>query len=230
MIKLQYIFVFLFFTFNIYSQDTNLYQTWYLYQLEVDLEGVVWDIEDEQPNFSPSITINDDLTFDGVGACNGFYGYYTYNSSLNSLNPNDVVFTLSVCDTSEENNFEGSYFNYIEADTDHTITLTSYDDYDELRLENYPGYIAIYRNVSLSIAEKFINQIKVYPNPVQDKLNIDYKGSDFLTLNILDIRGAVILENVTLSPTIDTSQLSKGLYFLEIKSDHGEMIVKFIKN
>ncbi len=84
--------------------------------------------------------------------------------------------------------------------------------------------------MSLSIAEKFINQIKVYPNPVQDKLNIDYKGSDFLTLNILDIRGAVILENVTLSPTIDTSQLSKGLYFLEIKSDQGEMIVKFIKN
>lgn len=229
MMKLKYIVILLFISFNIFAQDTSLYQTWYLYQLEVDLDGVVWDIEDEQPDFIPSITINNDLTFDGVGACNGFSGYYTYNSSLNSLNPNDVVFTLSVCDTSEENNFEGSYFNCIEADTDHTITLTSYDDYDELSLENYPGYITTYRNVSLSSPDEYFSEIKIYPNPVINQLNIYYSGLEVLNIKIFDIHGKCVFERNNTEKSIDLSRLNKGIYFLEILSDGWLETKKFIK-
>lgn len=212
------------------AQDTNLYQTWYLYQLEADLEGVVWDIEVAQPQFSPQLTISSDLTFNGIGACNGFSGYYTYDVNQNSLFPNSVYFTLGNCDTNEEYVFENLYFPYVDANTNHTITLTTIGNLMELKLENFPGYVAIYRNVSLSVADDYLVQLSVYPNPIIDEINILYHGSQTLSATIYDVNGKLVFHDEDIKSSINTSELSKGIYFLELTTGREKTIRKFVKN
>ncbi len=222
------LYVFFFFE-NANAQDSNLYSTWYLYQLEVDIDGVVWDVEVEQPDILPYLTINDDLTFNGVGACNSFFGGYTYNAEQITLFPVDFDATLNLCDTSEEDNFEVLFFSTVGANTDHTIILSTNADFSELKLENSPGYIATYRNVSLSIERYNLKQLEIYPNPVLDELHISLNGFNITQIKIFDVLGNLVLKEKVENQVLNTSSLSKGIFFLEIESDKGKIVKKFVK-
>ncbi|SDH37418.1 T9SS type A sorting domain-containing protein [Winogradskyella thalassocola] len=222
-------FCFLFFIKNINAQDSNLYGTWYLHQLEADLDGVVWDYEDVQPDYIPQLTINTDLTFEGVGACNGFSGYYTYDAEQNTLTPNSFVQSLAVCDTSEEINLEYLFFSQVSANTSHSITLNSNADFTQLRLENYPGFAATYRNVSLSNSDQILSELKIYPNPVLDNLFIAKRNSEVLDIVVYDIYGDLVLREKAIEGSVDVSILTEGIYFIEINSENGRRIQKIIK-
>ncbi|WP_179339405.1 T9SS type A sorting domain-containing protein [Winogradskyella ludwigii] len=215
---------------NVNGQDSNLYGTWYLHQLEADLQGLVWDIEDVQPDFIPSLTINNDLTFEGLGACNGFGGDYSYDASENTLYPNNFSQTLILCDTSEDVNFENLFFAQVSANTNNSVTINMNANFTELKLENYPGYLATYRNVSLSTPEQSLAALKIYPNPVSDQLFISNRNSKDLDIVIYDILGKQVLQKKSIKQSVDVSNLLDGIYFLEINSDNGMRIEKIIKS
>lgn len=74
------------------------------------------------------------------------------------------------------------------------------------------------------------NMISIYPNPSTNKLTINNKNN--LSINsvlISDTNGRTIFESKNDLSTIDISDLSKGIYFLEIATDSGKVIKKFIK-
>lgn len=87
---------------------------------------------------------------------------------------------------------------------------------------------------SLAINEhEFSNLIKLYPNPVNDnKIHIDCSRiSEHISIAISDINGrkintVVSQGNETIS--IDTSTYSKGVYFLSIKANNKQHILKAI--
>jgi hypothetical protein len=87
---------------------------------------------------------------------------------------------------------------------------------------------------SLSVADNFLSEnLTIYPIPTKDQLYI--KRSSNLNLNdayIYDIRGQLISKiDVSQSSnlkTIDVSQLSSGMYFINIHSDNASMTRKFI--
>jgi heat shock protein HslJ len=218
-----------FFFENANAQDSNLYNTWYLYQLEVDLEGSVWDVEVEQPKVLPYLTINEDLTFNGIGACNSFSGTYTYDAEQVTLFPVNFDATLNLCDTSAEDNFEVLFFNYVEAITEQTITINTNPNFSELKLEIAPGYIANYRNVSLSISESILKPLEVYPNPVSNELNILCNGFKVYQIKVFDALGNLVIKYKFQNQVVNTSSLSKGIFFLEIESEKSKIIKKFIK-
>jgi len=73
------------------------------------------------------------------------------------------------------------------------------------------------------------NSVKLYPNPVNDKLFIkSYNAIDSIT--IYNVSGQIIKQTEIFSNGIDVSGLNAGLYFINIKSDNRENIKKFIKN
>ena len=228
-IRILLIFCAILFMKNVNGQDANLYGTWYLHQLEADLQGVVWDIEDVQPDFIPTLTINNDLTFEGLGACNGFGGDYSYDASENTLYPNNFSQTLILCDTSEDVDFENLFFAQVSANTNNSVTINMNANFIELKLENYPGYLATYRNVSLSTPEKSLAALKIYPNPVSDQLFISNRNSKDLDIVIYDILGKQVLQKKSIEQSLDVSNLLDGIYFLEINSDNGMRIEKIIK-
>ncbi|WP_289044456.1 T9SS type A sorting domain-containing protein [uncultured Olleya sp.] len=73
------------------------------------------------------------------------------------------------------------------------------------------------------------NSVRLYPNPVNDKLFI--KSDNAIdSITIYNVSGQIIKQTEIFSNGIDVSVLNAGLYFINIKSDNRENIKKFIKN
>ena len=69
----------------------------------------------------------------------------------------------------------------------------------------------------------------VYPNPVSDILQMSSE-STIDTYKIMNIQGAVLKEGKPIENTIDVSNLSSGLYFLQVKFGNGyEQIQRIVK-
>ncbi|EPR70754.1 hypothetical protein ADIWIN_3401 [Winogradskyella psychrotolerans RS-3] len=84
---------------------------------------------------------------------------------------------------------------------------------------------------SLSVNEFNVQTIQVFPNPVKNKLEITSSQIiDFMT--VVDINGRVLKEIKlsNLEYSLDVSNLTKGVYFLEIQSGDSKSTNKFIKN
>ena len=77
------------------------------------------------------------------------------------------------------------------------------------------------------------NKIKLYPNPVSNNLTIENPSADNLQLEVFNQLGQKVLkqnQNASLT-SLDVSNLSKGLYFLNINTENDEtQTIKFIKN
>ncbi|OYX24625.1 MAG: hypothetical protein B7Z06_08760, partial [Flavobacteriales bacterium 32-35-8] len=95
-------------------------------------------------------------------------------------------------------------------------------------MNNYSG------SCSLSVAEdELSNALTVYPNPVRNQLFIESASTSNLVKAIIyDINGRLISEydisNSSKLKTIDLLNVSKGMYFIKIKSDTAEVTKKVI--
>lgn len=85
----------------------------------------------------------------------------------------------------------------------------------------------------LTIEEKFLNAIKVYPNPVVDQLFINFPHTTKGTLSLTSIDGRTLLtqELIGTQMQLDISNIkSKGIYFLKIETSKGTLTKKIVKS
>jgi choice-of-anchor B domain-containing protein len=88
-------------------------------------------------------------------------------------------------------------------------------------------------NTNLSVGENHLSSVEVYPNPFDDKINIELEIGDSNALGLLrDISGKLIQEftlsngkNLIAMPV----GLKKGTYLLEIKTANSSKTIKLIK-
>lgn len=80
-------------------------------------------------------------------------------------------------------------------------------------------------NSELDLRDKF----KVYPNPTQKMVSVDYEGL-VNDIRIYDLNGNVVLNNIYSIKNIDISNLSSGTYVLSFKIDNRVYDRVFIKN
>ena len=78
------------------------------------------------------------------------------------------------------------------------------------------------------------NQIacNIYPNPVEDELTIATEAN-VEEIAIYDIYGRTMRQQVnktTGQQVIDVADLENGIYFINIKTDKGNIVRRFIKN
>lgn len=104
---------------------------------------------------------------------------------------------------------------------------TSYESEDN-------GWQITYESNTVSIPEKNqLNKFKIYPNPANENvtITIDHNLIAY-TINLRDISGRIIYtENTnTRSNTIDISQVSKGLYFVELVNSDERWLKKLLIN
>ena len=79
----------------------------------------------------------------------------------------------------------------------------------------------------------FSNYFALYPNPVNNVLNISSKESiEISSINIYNTLGQLVLviPNAQNTKTVNVSSLTSGNYFIKIISDKGTSNTKFIKN
>jgi len=112
------------------------------------------------------------------------------------------------------------YYQGVSALAEDTI----FYDYSEGPISNPPACLLAVNDPSKKIAI-----VKIFPNPVQDYVNIE-SDKNFIAYKIIDESGKLILNKDFKSSKIDISNLKAGLYFIKLKSlDNETNIVKFIK-
>jgi hypothetical protein len=74
-------------------------------------------------------------------------------------------------------------------------------------------------NVGIKEQELANNAFVVFPNPVKEKLNINLKdGSVAQEMKLFDVNGKMIISDLSTN-TLNTSNLSKGVYILKVKAN-----------
>ena len=76
------------------------------------------------------------------------------------------------------------------------------------------------------------NDISVYPNPAEDKINLEFVEAKSYSFLIKDISGRTVIkesESQFQKTEINFSELNSGIYFLEIKNGNNTLIRKIIK-
>ncbi|AFL80476.1 hypothetical protein Aeqsu_0975 [Aequorivita sublithincola DSM 14238] len=103
-----------------------------------------------------------------------------------------------------------------------------------LTITNKDGNQAIYGDAPLSVSELQNYRFSIFPNPVKNELFLNSKNNvGNLNLKIFNIEGKLI-STQTLDfekeTTVNVSNLSSGIYFLNIEDEKGNSTVKkFIK-
>ena len=237
--KILLILIISFFSFQSFAQEPDpvYFQTWYLTYAEIDLGGEYLIVENVNPPISPYLTIYENLDFEGFGACNSFSGYFIYEDDPNfgdRFTPFDYSQTNETCEFQEHISFDNEYFYYFQYDYI-SFYVNHFEDTNTgivyLDLIIAPGSLYHYQNtpVVLSLDDITLETIKLYPNPVSDKLFISSEKIVIEKIAVYSITGKKVLEVVNETNSIDVSLLSKGMYFIEISSAEGKSVKKFIK-
>ena len=112
-----------------------------------------------------------------------------------------------------------------------TIGIADSFEYACLNHPIYEFIELINMNQPLGINDVTIDKISIFPNPVQDILQIETSiDTQISSLSIFDTLGRIVLELNKPSNQIDVSNLTNGLFFVKIESNEGAIIKKVIKH
>lgn len=140
-----------------------------------------------------------------------------------------------------QHNFaDGTIQYYFNGNLVHTSGVFGGTNVEQLTFlnDNYNSS-AYFDNISitngpLSVSDRAVSQLAVYPNPINDIVNIDNPDNAVLeSVKITDINGRIIKtvgNKVLTSGQIDVSDLSNGVYMMTISTDKGAVTKKIVKN
>lgn len=107
-----------------------------------------------------------------------------------------------------------------EGVTSFTVTSSNgFYGFDDLR---------VYNNSTLSTDDLVLDNIKIYPNPTTDVINI--KTDDPITnAELYSLQGQKVNTSFS-NNTVDVQNIASGIYFLKLRTSKGEVTKKVIKN
>ena len=167
---------------------------------------------------------------------------------------NNQTYTWSLCEADGgytnydsqltlRNNLNGNYISYSDdfCGTNAKITWTSYFDGQVRVLVNQYNCSSNTNATTLAYkSENTLNtteienklDIKVYPNPIEDILNIDSKEKIISKIEIIDIQGRLIFkDNYNKNKIeINSSSFENGTYVIKVYFENEQLIYKIIKN
>jgi len=83
-------------------------------------------------------------------------------------------------------------------------------------------------DLCLSVNEQGLNEVIVYPNPIDDALVIEHAGE--FNFEIIDVRGRLIEKGIALdSVTLGTAHYETGVYFAKVHNQNGVATVRVVK-
>ena len=218
-----------FISLNSFGQDPDLFGHWELDRIEIKFSAGV-QISEVDPPITPYLIINEDLEFNGFGACNSFSGSFTYDGTR--LHPINYIETATDCETQFLDLIEDEYFMYFKGPTPlYNAVFTGNDGLVHLHLEfGYPGFWLDFVQGDLSVPDPEKPSFKIYPNPTRDILFIASERAVIEKISILNLGGQLISKQTSDLSSVNVSELTTGIYFVEIISEEGKTIQKFIKH
>ena len=83
---------------------------------------------------------------------------------------------------------------------------------------------------ALSVNDNILSQLSVYPNPTNDIVTIKMPSNiEVVSMKLFDVLGNLVLKNAN-TTRLDVSNLSSGLYLLDITTTVGSITKKIVRN
>lgn len=230
---------------NYVIPEPQLFQTWFLRSIQHN-DGsneyqAAGEITNEIPpndnliqiqELTPTLTIQEDYTYSGFGACNTFNGTLNFNNdphinrsfiALNTSNTSDD------CGNSTYNAFENDYFNFLQIGGWYSIIPENSGDGLTLFMHNPIFGRAIFTNYPLSVSEKQLQDIKLTFNPEHTKLYVNNSSNSIINIKIYNTYGQSIKSISNDFDTINIATLTAGIYLVKIETNFGSVTKKIIK-
>jgi len=139
-------------------------------------------------------------------------------------NADDASYTWAVANGSGSATISASGLLTAVSDGTVTVTATANDGSGEI------GSTTItISNQTAGIDEVTLNNLSIYPNPVQNQLFIESSDKQITELIIFDITGKIIKSIGYNTKIIDVSDLNQGVYMLKVATDKGVATQRFVK-
>lgn len=224
----------------VYAQ-TALYNTnWYL--KKVVKNGITYNLPQNSEIGTPILTFTSTsnpgtlpTTNLNSSICGQTIWALIYNVDMTATNFNFWTYGVSIgntCTLPENVTFSPLYTGYFGQNFPvHSYQIIYTGNIETLILTNGLGDQAFYQSGNLNTNDPYHilerEAINIYPNPANDYVVIKSENQIEWS-KIYNTEGRLILQN-KYETKIDISALSKGDYFLEIKSQNGISKHKFIK-
>ncbi|HNP33712.1 MAG TPA: T9SS type A sorting domain-containing protein [Flavobacterium sp.] len=208
------------------TPNPNLFQTWYLYDYYSTDDNIHHPVSAINPAISPSVTFSATSNFNGMGACNAFYGNFSAPAD-DVLVFDNFAGTLLLCSNTEHITLEGVYFSLFQSGGQYSISGQG----DAMTLvfstPIFTNYV--FGNSQLHAPNFALKQAIIYPNPADSKLFIDSQNNAINKIEILNSLGQSIKTVDSDFTTIDISDLAAGVYVIKLFSDGETACRKIIK-
>ena len=185
----------------------------------IDVDSIQLKIKYPQENFEFLTLMPDFLNYE--------WNNNTLSISVIKLKK-DSVLVINIIDSVACSGYDDPY-------TPHDFLLTSFPENSGFEHDSiYNKYMTtIFIGIIRAIKEQNNKRIKIFPNPSQGHLSIEVPNQDInFIINIFDINGKLILSTNTSSiaelKNIDLSDLSNGLYIIELKNRNLTFWNKFL--
>ena len=152
------------------------------------------------------------------------------------LNDHENVFTISVPNTVNP----GEYWFGFQADeqigfywgSNATQTQGTDNEIYVVKVNANPEFVNVPENNAINP----MTTTRIYPNPVVDQMTIEVNASQAseMSISVFNLMGQKVMDkNVSINtgintPTLNTSSLSSGVYFVTVKANGFENTMKFI--
>ena len=155
----------------------------------------------------------------------------TDDADFTLILPTSGSYILSDTGTTDFNQYEVSAdARYVKilgyGRTDSTGT-TSTSIWSALGEVEFYGEPTILSNDNFQVSSEL--SIQLYPNPVVNELNVITSNSEFNKIKVYSLLGNTVLTSeVSINNTLDVSQLSPGVYFVEISNGSERTVKKIV--
>lgn len=120
----------------------------------------------------------------------------------------------------------------VENDLKSTYAFRIRMKYDDFKGLEAWSNIVIIDNTVTGIQQASLAEVKIYPNPVKDKMNIEWLGNNGKKLiSVFDVTGKKVkdIEFEGTKTQINTSELKRGIYLVMVVENETQFCRKFIK-
>ena len=212
---------------NCFAQqpNSNLFQTWYLHSVQASDGDKNYIVSEINPAITPYVTILENLNFNGIGACNSFGGSFSLFDT-NSINTTQFSYTTDDCGSKIQNDFESSYFDSMKMAIYYSITTE--ENGMVLFIGTPPFGSIVFKNFKLNTLNLDLNQIEVYTNPTTSMIHIKSQNTVISKIELFNSNGQntkTIKDNFE---TINTTDLSSGIYIMKIFTELGTLNKKIL--